>query len=115
MSKFKVGDTVKTDFGPGEIKEVSTADLFRVWGYGFIGTFAEGELTLIQSSPDNLPSGSANRVLTLPDETPDIGMFGFVEDEMTESILPLKCECGSAAIGVDKHSDWCPKFEKNSR
>jgi hypothetical protein len=25
-------------------------------------------------------------------------------------VIPVaKCECGAEAVGVDKHSDWCPK------
>jgi hypothetical protein len=61
-----------------------------------MGVFKEASLQLIDDPTQDglvLPTGLMNLPLS--------------EQEVA------KCECGCAAIGLSKHSDYCPLYERN--
>lgn len=60
------------------------------------------------------PAGGAGATLPrgkkLEDDSSRRWHGEFQESEPVRS--QPKCECGSAAVGVDKHSSWCPLNKK---
>ena len=40
------------------------------------------------------------------------GEFVGLSECITSSKTSMKCTCGCASVGIDKHSDWCDAYAK---
>lgn len=126
MFKFNVGDVVQVvksgfknidQFLGQEIVITravffSNRNLYETKVYNFF----EEEIELVQSAPQapifiSTNSSQLHPANILKEYYDD--SVAFYTGSITETIFNKKCECGSHAVGVDRHSDYCPLYSKN--
>lgn len=111
---FKVGDKVvvvnHTMFNgiQTEITAISHNGKLHVY-HTPIFNFFESEIALIQPFiQDQSHPYPINTFSELIDNN-----VWFNPGILAENIFNKKCECGSHAVGVDRHSDYCPLYSKD--
>lgn len=135
MSKYKVGDVFYAritfvDMQGVKIYNGSRIELVKDLGNSYYDCMREGPTAGVtytsqindyeldtyctDSEQTQLPIGAMNKQSpnsVLADELGAWGEISFMGDNDPTSFLPIVercCECGSAAVGSDKHSTWCP-------
>lgn len=122
MLKFQVGDIVRV-VGHlaynGMITEVTSISR-NIKEYVYctpVYNFLESEIALVQPAPQ--ASGPSNTIfeaadiLTMRKGFSSLCGGWFNPGILAENIFNKKCECGSHAVGVDRHSDYCPLYSKD--
>lgn len=115
--QFKVGDEVRTIKGiyAGFTGKIIMIRLYNKFPYLVQGDhgfelFADHELiaTTTPKCPIVLPKG-----INATTSSEDLNLFSdfCTNGDDTVSLTP-KCECGSHAVNIDKHSDYCPLYIK---
>lgn len=127
---FKVGDRVRTLCDHIFFKKGQETEITSIGNNGNqevyvtpIFNFFASELELVQPAAQAQGQHSQGTIPPGAGMTPSIAisLFGInpIQYNGWSGTVPYdigpsqKCECGSHAVGVDRHSDYCPLYSKN--